>query len=348
MKKYRVGIIGLGRMGSTICDEIVGYPAFALPYSLAGAAHASTRLELACGCDVLPEKRQAFAERWGVTALYEDFRKMIEQEQPDLVAICTPGETHAELGIAVAEMGVPMMYLEKAMACSMREADALKEAVLKNKTIFNTGVLRRFDNRYQWARQLIARGEIGQPHTVVQYSGGSLLHSGIHIVDTMMYLLGDPQALHVRGVLNLNKHIVFANNRFDNDPPATFEIAFAGDMRGYAVSASRWDIEIFGSEGSIRAMNNGIDWEWRKPVKDADKWLAFRGAPFPHVGFRSATLNCLEDLVEAYETGRPTLNHIEQCHHSLEICLAVAESHLQGGCCVSLPLANRDLYVWHF
>ena len=346
MRTYRVGIIGLGRMGSTICDEIVGYPAFALPYSIAGSVRASDRLELACGCDLLPEKRDAFRERWGTTALYDDFRKMIEAERPDLVAICTKGENHAELGVACAELGVPMMYLEKAMACSMTEADALRDAIVKHGTAFNTGVLRRFDERYWWARQLIERGEIGRPHTVVQYSGGGLLHGGIHIVDTMMYFLGDPQAQSVRGELRLGD-ITFEHNRFSNDPSAVFEITFEGGMTGYAISGGGWDIEVFGTEGSIRAINNGIDWSWRKPTKDADKWVAYREAAYPQVGFRSSTINCLEDLVAAYEEQRPTLNHIAQCHHSMEICMAVAESHVQGSRRVELPLANRDLYVWH-
>jgi len=346
MTTYRVGIIGLGRMGSTICDEIVGYPAFALPYSIAGAVRASDRLELTCGCDLLPEKRDAFRERWGVTALYDDFARMIEQERPDLIAICTRGENHAELGIAVAELGVPMMYLEKAMACSMTEADALRDAVVKAGTAFNTGVLRRFDERYWWARKLIERGEIGRPHTVVQYSGGNLLHGGIHIVDTMMYFLGDPQATSVRGELTLGD-ITLADNRFSNDPRAIFEVGFEGGMTGYAISGGGWDIEVFGSEGSIRAINNGIDWSWRKPTKDADKWVAYREAAYPQVGFRSSTINCLEDLVEAHEQQRPTLNHIAQCHHSMEICMAVAESHVQGCRRIELPVSDRDLYIWH-
>lgn len=346
MRTYRVGIVGLGRMGSTICDEIVGYPAFALPYSIAGACRASERLELVCGADLLPEKREAFGEHWGVSALYEDFEEMIAREQPELVAICTRGETHAELGIAVAEAGVPMMYLEKAMACSLREADGLRDACLRHGTVFNTGVLRRFDERYQWARTLIARGEIGTPHTVVQYSGGSLLHGGIHIVDTMMYLLGEPRALSVRGELR-PADLTLEDNRLDQDPGAVFEVAFEGGATGYAITGGGWDIEVFGSEGSIRATNNGIDWSWRKLTRDADKWPAYREAAFPQVGFRSSTINCLEDLVEAYETGRPALNNVEQCHHSTEICFAVAESHRQGGRRVDLPLANRELYIWH-
>ncbi|MHB8996728.1 MAG: Gfo/Idh/MocA family protein [Armatimonadota bacterium] len=346
MKTYRVGIIGLGRMGSTICDEVAGYPAFPLPFSIAAAARASDRLELACGCDLLPEKREAFRERWGVSALYEDFRQMIEQERPDMVAICTKGVNHAELGIAVTEMGVPMLYLEKAMACSMSEADGLRDACQKHHTAFNTGVLRRFDARYWWARKLIERGEIGTPHTVVQYSGGTLLHGGIHIVDTMMYLLGDPKIISVRGELRPTDTVI-ENNRLDHDPSAVFELAFEGGATGYAISGGGWDIEVFGSEGSLKTTNNGIDWSWRKSCKDADKWPAMREAAYPKVGTESLTVNCLEDLVRAHEGGGRTLNHIEQCHHSTEVCLAVAESHRQGGSRVTLPLQNRDLYIWH-
>ncbi|MEN6644986.1 MAG: Gfo/Idh/MocA family oxidoreductase [Armatimonadia bacterium] len=346
MRTYRAGIIGLGRMGSTICDEVVGYPAFALPYSIAASCLASERLELTCGADTSAERREAFAARHGVDAVYEDFREMIERENLDLVAVCTRGDTHAPIGIEVAEMGAPMLYVEKAIAGSMAEADALRDACVRHKTVFNTGVMRRFDDRYQHARSLIEEGQIGRPHSVVQYSGGNLLHSAIHTVDTMLYLLGDPAALSVRGELHPPATVI-ENNRLDHDPCATFEIEFEGGVTGYAIAAGNWDIEVFGSEGIIRAHNNGIDWGWRKPAKDADKWQAMREAAYPKVGFRSSTLNCLEDMVEAYETGRQTLSHIEQAHHAMEICLAVAESHRQGCQRVKLPLENRELYISH-
>ena len=48
---------------------------------------------------------------------------MIEEQAPDLVVICIKGDNHAELAIAVAVSGVRMIYLEKAIACSMAEAD---------------------------------------------------------------------------------------------------------------------------------------------------------------------------------------------------------------------------------
>ena len=346
MRSYRVGIIGLGRMGSTICDEVVGYEAFVNPYSIAGACAASGRLELSCGADLLPEKRQAFEQRWNCRATYADFAEMIRKEQPDLVAICTKADNHAELAVAVADLGVPMIYLEKAMACSMAEADAVRGAVMRNSTVFNTGVLRRFGDHYQKVRAMIAGGAIGEPHCVVQLSSGSLLHADIHNVDFAMYMLGDPRASRVRGELS-PRETAIVDSRLDHDPAATYQVEFEDGTQAWQVPFGNYDVEIIGSEGMISCMNNGMDFAIRKPQQPPQKWARFTPAPLDIRPERSATVACLEDLVEAYETGRASLNNVEVAHHATEICLAVAESHRQGGVWVELPLENRELYVWH-
>jgi predicted dehydrogenase len=346
MNTYRVGIIGLGRMGSTICDEVVGYEAFKLPYSIAGACRESPRLELACGCDLLTDKRQAFTERWGCDATYGDYIEMIRQERPDMVAICTKAENHAELAAAVANASVPMIYLEKAMACSMVEADAVKQACEAHGTVLNTGVLRRFGDHYQRVRELVEQGTIGQPRAVVQMSGGTLMHSHIHAVDLAMFLLGDPRAARVRGELRPRETEIIGN-RLDQDPVAVYQIEFEDGTEAWHVPHGNYDTDIIGSDGMISVMNNGMDFSWRRPEEPRRKWPRFKQEPLD-IGLRqSATVACLEDLVEAYETGRPSLNNINVAHHATEICLAVAESHRQGGQWIDLPLGNRELYVYH-
>ena len=345
MKEYRAAVVGLGRMASTIDDEITGYAAIALPYSIAASCRETDRIQLVAGADILPEKREAFRQRWGVAALYEDYLEMITQEEPDIVAICTRGELHAEMAVQIAEAGVPMIYLEKAMACSMREADAVKHACQRNRTLLNTGVLRRFDSRYHKARELIERGEIGQPRAVIHYASTSLLHGHIHSIDTIMYLLGDPVAKSVWGELR-PRGMQIENNRLDKDPSAIYQVEFDGGMEAWTVPSGMWDFEIWGTGGCIRSMNNGIDWTMRKPVKVSDKHSIYRDTTFPAAETHSATLACLQDLIDAHETGRPTLGNVESAHQATELCLAVAESHMCGKR-VSLPLNSRDLYVWH-
>jgi predicted dehydrogenase len=278
-----------------------------------------------------------------VTALYEDYLEMIDREKPDLVAICTRGEHHASMAVQVARAGVKMIFCEKAIACSMKEADAVLEAC--RDVAFNTGVLRRFDTRYHAARQVIARGDIGQPKVAVHYASTNLLHGHIHSVDTLMYLLGDPQVESVWGELR-PRGTKIEHNRIDQDPNAVYHIAFAGGLEAWTVPAGHWDFEVIGTEGAVRGMNNGADWELRKAQPAGRRAYLLPAAYQPPAPF-SATVYLLEDIVKAFEEGRPTLGNAEVTHRATEVCLAVAESHRQGNVRLSLPIADRDLYVYH-
>jgi hypothetical protein len=70
-------------------------------------------------------------------------------------------------------------------------------------------------------------------------------------------------------------------------------------------------------------------------------------ADVEHKKPKSHVVSCLEDLVEAYETGRPSLGNVDIAHEVTEACIAVAESHRRGGAWVNLPLENRNLYIFH-
>lgn len=337
---YRVAIIGLGRMGSTIDDEL---PAGSPAYSVAAACAASPRLSVTAGADIDADKRAAFETRWGVTALYDDYHTMIRQEQPDLVAICTKGPLHAEMAVAVAEENVPMIFCEKAIACSMREADAVLEAVGSRKIPFNTGVLRRFNRTYHQARDLVAAGEIGEVKTVVHFAPTNLLHGHIHSLDTVSFLLGDPQVESVWGEL-FPRDLPIENNRLDKDPNGIYQVRFANGVEAASVPGGAWEFEVLGTSGSVRVLSNGKEVVMRKaPAERRGSWET---VPVPAIPAHSATQFCLEDLVDAYEAGRPSLGNVELTHHLTEACIAVAESHRQGRR-ITLPLENRDLYIYH-
>jgi hypothetical protein len=94
-------------------------------------------------------------------------------------------------------------------------------------------------------------------------------------------------------------------------------------------------------------MNSGVDWRLRQATPLGERYTAYREVPYPEPPCKSATVFCLEDLVRALEEKRPPLGDVAIAHHATEICLAIAESHRQGGQRVNLPLENRSLYVWH-
>ena len=337
---YRVAIIGLGRMGSTLDDEL---PAGSPAYSIASACKASDRLEVVTGADIDPAKREAFTERWGVASVYDDYRTMIRQEKPDLVAICTRGDLHAEMAVGVAEENVPMIFCEKAIACSMPEADAVLEAVGSRNIPFNTGVLRRFNRIYHQAREIIASGEIGEVRGAVHYAPTNLLHGHIHSLDTLSFLLGDPKVTTVLGEL-FPRDLKIENNRLDKDPDGIFQVTFENGVEATSIPAGPWEFEVLGTLGSVRVLNNGGGVRLRRGTPE--KRYAHEDTPVPAVPVHSATQSCLEDIVDAYEQKRPTLGNVQVTHHLTEVCIAIAESHRQGRR-LTLPLENSDLYIFH-
>ena len=355
-KTYRVAVIGLGRMGSTIDDEGRAY----VPYSIAASTVACAQLELAAGCDIDAAKREAFGERWK-TPVYDDFRSMVEQERPDLVAVCTAacvpkpaleapdpsfrGDSHAELGVALAELEVPMVYMEKAMASSMVAADAVKAAVERSGTVFNTGVLRRFDQRYDTLRDAILEGRIGTPQAAVSYTSTNLLHGHIHSIDTLSWLLGDPAITAVRGEL-LPRDLEI-DGFLPSDPKASYQLQFASGVEAWSVGAGEFEFEVIGDQGAVRSFNNGALNNLRRRQQDAGRGAAWEESIFPDLPHKSPVVICLEDMVAAHESGQPTRGHVGVAHHVTEACFAVAESHKRGGAWVELPLQDRDTYIFH-
>jgi predicted dehydrogenase len=233
-----VAIIGLGRQGSTISDE---QPPGSPPFSVASACAHSNSLRLVAGCDLLPEKRAAFRDRWGVPAVYADYREMIAKEQPQLVAICTAAclpknvvgpmtatarapnlsrpDSHADLCVAVSDLGVPMVFCEKSIASSVERLDEISAAFSRNGTTLCTGQLRRYDSRYEAVRDAIAGGAIGRPTAAIFFGPfETLLHGHSHSVDTLSFLLGDPMIKRVRGHLlnDVNDVALTADALFSN------------------------------------------------------------------------------------------------------------------------------------
>ena len=355
MKKYRVGIIGLGRMGSDM-----GEHDRTSPYSIAAASALIDRLEVVAGCDVLGEKREAFRAKWGVDAVYEKFGDMLEKEELDLVAICTTAtglfkptrevpdgnfreDAHADLAVAVSDAGVPMMFLEKAMACSMRRADDILETCRRNGTLFNSGVLRRFDPPMRAMKEAIDRGDIGEPRAGLQFAHTIVMHMHIHSIDTLSYLVGDPGVRCIRGELEPRDRVI-ENNHIPTDPYGSFQLEFENGVSASSVPAGEWEFEVMGTEGSVRFSANGRSVILRRPRGLPTEWVP---EPLPFDDSRTATMICLEDLVDAYENGRPTIGNVDLAHHITEACIAIAESHARGGAWMTLPLENRELYIFH-
>ena len=102
--KYKVAIIGTGRMGGLIEDELKAN-AYSMPYGHFSSYRAIEETEVVAVANRGQERLKRFAERFDVSNTYLDYREMIEKEKPDIVSVTTPSFARAEPIIFAAEHG---------------------------------------------------------------------------------------------------------------------------------------------------------------------------------------------------------------------------------------------------
>ena len=86
MKQYKVAIIGNGM----ICNaaHIPAYKAM------------GDKVKIVAVADIREEAAKETAERHGIPKYYVDPYKMLEEEKPDIISVCTPNAYHKEYTLA--------------------------------------------------------------------------------------------------------------------------------------------------------------------------------------------------------------------------------------------------------
>jgi len=349
MSTLRAVIIGAGRMAGTIDDEVIHYPACTRPYSHAAGYAAVPEVELVAFADPDDGKVRSLQARYGVPAGYSDYREMVEREKPDIVSITTPCHLHAEMTIFCAQQpSVKGIYCEKGMACSLADCDAMVEAVERNGVKFNMGSLRRWKTGCNKAKELIDRGEIGHVNNVITYLMGGLLHTASHYIDLVCYFAGDPEVDWVQGTV-LNGDFDPTSPRCETELSGIGTIRFHNGVWGTGLASSlTGEFEIIGSEGTIRTTNNGLRWYLRKsePIEGYTHHRELNIRQFPYYPEESPTVRLIRDLVQAVRTDSETAQGPRIARTSAEIAFGIIESHRRDGARVSLPLQNREFWMF--
>ncbi|MGA5898474.1 Gfo/Idh/MocA family protein [Streptomyces venetus] len=166
-----------------------------------------------CGRDA--DAVQAAADRHGWASTETDWRALVERDDVDLVDICTPGDSHAEIALAALAAGKHVLC-EKPLANTVEEATSMTRAA---EEAYRRGQLAMVGFNYRrvpataQARRMVAEGRLGRlRHVRVTYlqdwlvdpqfpltwrlrkdqaGSGSLGDLGAHIVDLAQYLVGE-------------------------------------------------------------------------------------------------------------------------------------------------------------
>jgi predicted dehydrogenase len=151
-KPLNVGMIGYGFMGKAHSNAYARVNHFFdLQY----------RPILKAVCARSADKVKAFAGNWGYESVETDWRKLIERKDIDLIDICTPNNTHAEIAIAAAKAG-KMILCEKPLAMNGPEGLRMVEAVEKAKVPNMVWYNYRRVPAVTLAKQLIDEGRLGR------------------------------------------------------------------------------------------------------------------------------------------------------------------------------------------
>ena len=345
MITYRAGLAGCGRVGATIDDEVMRKGKYAhhwVPYSHAAAVVACPRTELVAVADPVRETAEAIRDRYSVARAYDDYKQMISSERLDILCIATRPGPHAEIAVHAADSGVRGFYCEKPLCNSMRQADAILDACERHGVKFNYGTQRRYKPHYRRVLGLIQEGVIGEVEDIIAHCGAMAAQWGhTHTADMVLMLGGDGEVEFVQGYA-LADDRDWDGDSLKVDPGIAMGfVQFANGVRAYLLGSGGFEVEVSGSAGKLRFLNNGLGLQLRR--MDEEGQLV--EGQVPELELTSGTLKGIEDLVGALDDDGETLGNIRLACRSQEMILGMIDSHRQGGVRVSLPLENRDVEI---
>jgi predicted dehydrogenase len=144
VKDISFAVIGSGFMGSVLARS-----ASELPFTkCVGAA------------DVDLSKAQKLSKTHGGKA-YSDFHELLDREKPEVVFIATPEPYHLE-PVKAASMHGAHIFLEKPMATTLEDADAINNVCEEARVKLMIGYILRFEISYELIQSAVAEGSIGK------------------------------------------------------------------------------------------------------------------------------------------------------------------------------------------
>lgn len=347
-----------------------------MKYALIGCGRIATNhvkavvnngLEFAAVCDVIPEQMEELLKKHGLhedesIARYTDYRKMIEEVQPELVGIATESGVHAEIALFCIDHGVNCI-IEKPIAMSMEDADEIVRRAEEKGVKVSACHQNRFNIAVQEARKALEAGRFGKlSHGSVHVrwnrnqnyydqapwrgkwasDGGALMNQCIHGIDLLRWMFGD-EVEEVYGVTRQQFHhyleaedIGMAVVKFKNGAVATIE----GTTNVYPQNLEE-TLYIFGEKGTVKIggkSTNNIDvWDFADETEKDSGNKHLQEATSNVYGNGHTSLYA--DVMDAIRQDRKPYVDAVAGRNALEMVLAIYKSQKEG-MPVRLPLQD--------
>jgi predicted dehydrogenase len=210
MTRVRVGVIGAGAWGKNHVRTLASLP----------------ETELAGVCDLEAAVRERIARQYPGAFVTDSPAELFKRV--DAVVIASTARTHAVLGRAAVEAGIPAL-IEKPFALTVAEAEALREAAASRGIPLLAGHLLEYHPVVERLRQLVVEGALGKLYYLysqrvnlgqIRPDENALWSFGPHDVSVALFLLGDsPRTVAALGRSYLQpgiEDVVFLTMTFDS------------------------------------------------------------------------------------------------------------------------------------
>ena len=250
MQKFNVAFLGAGRMGMTHLRNLV---------SIDG-------VEVRIVADTLADN----AERGAIVARAQrstdDIESAVTASDVDVVMICTPTNTHADL-IELAVKSGKAVWCEKPVAPTLEATQRVLATVEASKRPVMIGFMRRFDPGYAAAKRAIDAGEVGTierfrsltcdhhlpPVSYIATSGGIFVDMLVHDLDLARFLVGEIEEVTAIGSVMIDKGYADVGDVDTAMALLRFESGALGVLEASRRTTWAYDIrtEIAGSQAKL-------------------------------------------------------------------------------------------------
>jgi predicted dehydrogenase len=336
-------------------------------------AHFKDRCEVVGVADADEKGRDAAVKRLQAPKAYADYRQMLDETRPSIVAICPRWvDQHKDMVLAAASRGAHI-YMEKPMCRTPAEADEMVAACEKNDVKLAIAHQTRYSPRLQAVREIIDAGQLG---TLLELrgrgkedqrgGGEDLWVLGSHVMNLITFCGGQPTWCFARleqdGKSVAKEHVKPGNEGLGplagDHVVAVYGLesgatAYFGSKRRMATGNGRFGLHIHGSKGVLEILTGHLpsvqflpDPLW-SPGRSSAKWVQVTSAgigkpePLKEGGLDAGNILAVRDLLSAIDNDRQPECNVYEGRTIIEMICAVFDSHRQGRP-VTFPLKTRE------
>ena len=341
MKKVRLGIIGIGNMGSAHTRMI--------------SSGKVKGMEVGAICDRNTERRELFPD----IPFYGEAGELIASDKVDAVLVATPHYDHTTLGIQTLNTGKHLL-VEKPISVHKADCEKLISAHRDNSLVFAAMFNQRTDPRYIKLKELIDDGHLGEIRRVVwnitswfrtcQYyasggwratwkgeGGGVLLNQCPHQLDLWQWFFGMPRKL--RAFCDIGRY-----HDIEVEDDVTCYMEYSSGCKGVFITTTgespgtnRLEITAENGRVIIDAGEEGIFWdrnevsmsEWSRTTKQGFSKPGTWKVHIPTSGNGPQHKGILQNFSDAILKGTTLMAPAAEGIYSVELANAMLQSSFE-------------------